>query len=138
MVTDLSLLNQIRRRLCLLTLGACFYRLMLGKRGGVRMGSWYMRTACWHGHKRRRPSKYQQAVRQGTQGVKTHDAPRRPSIPINGTASDVVGIFSATRLRNTVNERSMVTPEMKISNFERVCVPSKIIGWPKCRKSRYS
>lgn len=51
-----------------------------------------------------------------------HDAPRRPSIPINGTASDVVGIFSATRLRKTVNERSMVTPEMKILNFDRVCV----------------
>lgn len=45
-----------------------------------------------------------------------------PCIPINGTASDVVGIFSATRLRKTVNERSMVTPEMKISNFESVCV----------------
>lgn len=56
-----------------------------------------------------------------TQVVK-HDAPTMPSIPINGTASDVVGIFSATRLRKTVNERSMVTPEMKISNFESVCV----------------
>lgn len=58
-------------------------------------------------------------------GRQTHDAPRRPIIPINGTASDVVGIFSATRLRNTVNERRMVTPESKISNFERVCVPQR-------------
>jgi hypothetical protein len=114
-------------------LGRALFRLLLGKGGGVRRGLG-VRTACWHGHKRRRPSKYQQAVRQGTQGVKTHDAPRRPSIPINGTASDVVGIFSATRLRNTVNERSMVTPEMKISNFERVRVPSKVIGWPVCGK----
>lgn len=36
-------------------------------------------------------------------------------IPISGTASDVVGIFSATRLRNTVNERRMVTPEIRFS-----------------------
>lgn len=34
-------------------------------------------------------------------------------VPISGTASDVVGIFSATRLRNTVNERRMVTPEIR-------------------------
>lgn len=49
-------------------------------------------------------------------GLKTHDAPTGHTvlgIPINGTASDVVGIFSATRLRNTVNESSMVTPEIK-------------------------
>lgn len=58
----------------------------------------------------------------GDTGRKLHDAPRMPSIPINGTASDVVGIFSATRLRKTVNESSMVTPEMKISNFESVRV----------------
>lgn len=38
-------------------------------------------------------------------------------LPINGTASDVEGIFSATKLRNTVNERSMVTPVTKISDF---------------------
>jgi hypothetical protein len=37
-------------------------------------------------------------------------------LPINGTASDVEGIFSATKLRNTVNERSMVTPVTKISD----------------------
>lgn len=42
------------------------------------------------------------------------------SLPINGTASDVVGIFSATRLRNTVNERRIVTPEIKILDFEPV------------------
>lgn len=62
----------------------------------------------------------------GDTGRKLHDAPRMPSIPINGTASDVVGIFSATRLRKTVNERSMVTPEMKILNFERVRVRGAI------------
>lgn len=31
-------------------------------------------------------------------------------VPISGTASDVVGIDSATRLRKTVNERRIVTP----------------------------
>lgn len=53
-------------------------------------------------------------------GRQTHDAPRRPIIPIKGTASDVVGIFSATRLRNTVNERRMVTPEIKVYKFDCV------------------
>jgi len=38
-------------------------------------------------------------------------------LPINGTASDVVGIFSATKFRNTVNDRSIVTPE-KLSQNE--------------------
>lgn len=31
-------------------------------------------------------------------------------VPIRGTASDVVGIDSATRLRKTVNDRRIVTP----------------------------
>lgn len=31
-------------------------------------------------------------------------------VPIRGTASDVVGIDSATRFRNTVNDSSIVTP----------------------------
>lgn len=34
------------------------------------------------------------------------------SIPISGTASEVVGIDSATKLRNTVNDNKMVTSEM--------------------------
>lgn len=34
----------------------------------------------------------------------------RVDIPIRGTASDVVGIDSATKFRNTVNDRRMVTP----------------------------
>lgn len=37
---------------------------------------------------------------------------------MSGTASDVVGIFSATRLRKTVNERRMVTPEINTSRFD--------------------
>lgn len=37
----------------------------------------------------------------------------RVCVPINGTASDVVGIDSATRLRNTVKERRIVTPEIE-------------------------
>lgn len=32
------------------------------------------------------------------------------TIPIKGTASDVVGIDSATRFKNTVNDRRIVTP----------------------------
>ena len=32
-------------------------------------------------------------------------------VPINGTASDVVGIDSATKFKNTVNDNKMVTPE---------------------------
>lgn len=32
---------------------------------------------------------------------------------MSGTASDVVGIDSATRLRNTVNDRRIVTPDKK-------------------------
>lgn len=44
-------------------------------------------------------------------------AGKQEILPISGTASDVEGIFSATKLRNTVNERSMVTPVMKISDF---------------------
>lgn len=44
-------------------------------------------------------------------------AGKQKVLPISGTASDVEGIFSATKLRNTVNERSMVTPVMKISDF---------------------
>jgi len=44
-------------------------------------------------------------------------AGKQQVLPISGTASDVEGIFSATKLRNTVNERSMVTPVMKISDF---------------------
>lgn len=40
------------------------------------------------------------------------------SLPMSGTASDVVGIFSATRLRKTVNERRMVTPEINTSRFD--------------------
>lgn len=31
-------------------------------------------------------------------------------LPINGTASDVEGIFSATKLRKTVSESNIVTP----------------------------
>lgn len=31
-------------------------------------------------------------------------------VPINGTASDVVGIDSATRFRKTVSDSKMVTP----------------------------
>lgn len=76
------------------------------------------------------PSKYQRAVLQGTLGRQNIRCSWWPSIPIKGTASDVVGIFSATRLRNTVNERSMVTPEMKILNFESVCV--------RCDKTRHA
>lgn len=68
------------------------------------------------------PSKYQWAVLLRDIGRHNIRCSWWPSIPIKGTASDVVGIFSATRLRNTVNERSMVTPEMKILNFESVCV----------------
>lgn len=65
---------------------------------------------------------------------KTHDASRWPIIPINGTASDVVGIFSATRLRNTVNESSMVTPEMKICNFECVRLVSLFVSFANTRE----
>jgi hypothetical protein len=32
-------------------------------------------------------------------------------VPIRGTASDVVGIDSATRFKKTVNDRRIVTPE---------------------------
>lgn len=32
-------------------------------------------------------------------------------LPIKGTASEVVGIDSATRFRNTVNDNRIVTPE---------------------------
>lgn len=32
------------------------------------------------------------------------------SVPMSGTASEVVGIFSATRLRNTVRDSNIVTP----------------------------
>lgn len=32
------------------------------------------------------------------------------AIPISGTASEVEGIFSATRFRNTVNDSNIVTP----------------------------
>lgn len=31
-------------------------------------------------------------------------------LPTRGTASEVVGIFSATKLRNTVNDNKIVTP----------------------------
>lgn len=31
-------------------------------------------------------------------------------IPMSGTASDVVGIDSATKFKNTVNDRRIVTP----------------------------
>ncbi len=33
-------------------------------------------------------------------------------LPINGTASDVEGIFSATKLRKTVSESNIVTPSL--------------------------
>lgn len=33
-------------------------------------------------------------------------------VPIRGTASDVVGIDSATRFRNTVSDSRIVTPEI--------------------------
>lgn len=35
------------------------------------------------------------------------------SVPIRGTASDVVGMDSATRFRNTVKDRSIVTPAIR-------------------------
>jgi hypothetical protein len=33
-------------------------------------------------------------------------------VPMSGTASDVVGIDSATKFKNTVNDRRIVTPAM--------------------------
>lgn len=38
-------------------------------------------------------------------------------VPIRGTASDVVGIDSATRFRKTVSESSIVTPEIFIKKI---------------------
>lgn len=43
------------------------------------------------------------------------------SIPISGTASEVVGIDSATKLRNTVNDNKMVTSEI-VENIMRVSI----------------
>lgn len=39
---------------------------------------------------------------------------RTEIIPIRGTASDVVGIDSATRFKNTVNDSRIVTPEINL------------------------
>jgi hypothetical protein len=54
---------------------------------------------------------------QPLQVSKCLPASKHQVLPISGTASDVEGIFSATKLRNTVNERRMVTPATKISDF---------------------
>ncbi|KAH0545873.1 hypothetical protein KQX54_003904 [Cotesia glomerata] len=43
---------------------------------------------------------------------------RKGCIPINGTASEVVGILSATRFKKTVSDSRMVTP-VDIQNKER-------------------
>lgn len=44
-------------------------------------------------------------------------------IPINGTASEVEGIDSATRLRNTVNDNNMVTPEIRMyKKYYKTCL----------------
>lgn len=40
------------------------------------------------------------------------------SVPIRGTASDVVGMDSATRFRNTVKDRSIVTPAIRDNKKE--------------------
>lgn len=39
-------------------------------------------------------------------------------VPISGTASDVVGMDSATRFKNTVNDNRIVTPANR-STYER-------------------
>ena len=39
------------------------------------------------------------------------------TIPMRGTASDVVGIDSATKFKNTVNDRRIVTPAKCLHPF---------------------
>lgn len=39
-------------------------------------------------------------------------------VPISGTASDVVGMDSATRFKNTVNDNRIVTPGGRIADNE--------------------
>lgn len=49
-------------------------------------------------------------------------------VPISGTASEVVGIDSATRLRNTVNERRIVTPANETEKKETVGIGGVYCG----------
>lgn len=42
------------------------------------------------------------------------------NVPISGTASDVVGMDSATRFKNTVNDNRIVTPANRSTYVHRM------------------